>query len=334
MQKGSPIEKRFEAFASELFAISCYGDYVLKQAFVSTASGDYLDKHGMERDCPRIKAKRATGTLTFYVDTPASEDIHIPIKTICSVVDKPFIQFETTENAVIPAGSTEASVNAISLSEGAENNALANTVRVMVNAPIMIVGVYNKQAFTGGTDNELDEAYRERILRHYSLPLDNLNIRSIENKIFERTDAIDCKVIRCENAGELTVVIYTDKDYITDEMRAQVVSCVELASITGLRVNVIPAVMNSVQLCVDATINYGDDKVKITEKISNAINSVLGNAKIGRSISTTEITRQLDKIEEIRSYNIHCPEASMGIIPCSSNGILYMNSLEVSYLEQ
>lgn len=45
------LMKKLEAIASELYGLSCYGDFILKQAFVQTATGGYLDRHGALRDC-------------------------------------------------------------------------------------------------------------------------------------------------------------------------------------------------------------------------------------------------------------------------------------------
>ena len=54
-------EKKLEAIASELYGLSCYGDFILKQAFVQTATGEYLDRHGALRDC-----KRKLGTYAKF----------------------------------------------------------------------------------------------------------------------------------------------------------------------------------------------------------------------------------------------------------------------------
>ena len=61
-------EKKLEAIASELYGLSCYGDFILKQAFVQTATGGYLDRHGALRDCKRKLGTKAKGTLTFGIN--------------------------------------------------------------------------------------------------------------------------------------------------------------------------------------------------------------------------------------------------------------------------
>ena len=79
--KNSLEMKRIEAVASELYGLSCYGDFIFKQSFVQTATGEYLDRHGEIRDCARKEAFCATGWLDFYLDEPIEEDVEIPMGT-------------------------------------------------------------------------------------------------------------------------------------------------------------------------------------------------------------------------------------------------------------
>ena len=70
-------EKKLEAIASELYGLSCYGDFILKQAFVQTATGEYLNRHGALRDCKRKLGTKAKGTLTFGINEAIASDIVI-----------------------------------------------------------------------------------------------------------------------------------------------------------------------------------------------------------------------------------------------------------------
>lgn len=54
----SDLGKRFETVASELFALSCYGDYIFKQAFVQTATENTLTGTARSGDA-KEKAKRS-----------------------------------------------------------------------------------------------------------------------------------------------------------------------------------------------------------------------------------------------------------------------------------
>lgn len=97
----SDLGARFQAVASELYSLSCYGDYILRQSFPQTASGTELDYHAALRDITRKSASKSSGELTFYVDEPIETELTVPKGTVCSVKDSPYIQFETRGEAFI-----------------------------------------------------------------------------------------------------------------------------------------------------------------------------------------------------------------------------------------
>ena len=80
LSEDSETAKRLEAVASELYSLSCYGDYIFKQAFVQTATGKYLDYHAQLRGVTRKTASSSAGEVTFSVIEPLEEDIIIPVK--------------------------------------------------------------------------------------------------------------------------------------------------------------------------------------------------------------------------------------------------------------
>ena len=65
---GTVEEKKLQAIASELYALSCYSDFILKQAFVQSATGEYLDRHGELRSCKRKSGTKASGILSFGIN--------------------------------------------------------------------------------------------------------------------------------------------------------------------------------------------------------------------------------------------------------------------------
>ena len=158
------VELRFKAVASEIYAAHTAADFALKQAFVQTATGEYLDKHAEMRGITRKGASRATGYLSFFVTQEYEENVDIPEGTICSVKDNPLIQFATNYRAFILPGDTGVTIEASALNEGEEYNVPADSITVMVNPPEYIYSVTNQRAFTGGSDPESDESLRQRII--------------------------------------------------------------------------------------------------------------------------------------------------------------------------
>jgi uncharacterized phage protein gp47/JayE len=79
----------------------------------------------------------------------------------------------TTDNLAAPAGGAEPqvdsahaiTVNGIAQSSGVDGNASIGTITVLTNAPGTLVAVTNPTAFTGGTEPEDTETYRQRLLQ-------------------------------------------------------------------------------------------------------------------------------------------------------------------------
>lgn len=181
VEKDSTTYKDYEILASELYSLSCYGDYIFKQAFVQSATGENLDMLGELRGCKRKTAAYAAGVLTFSASEVSEEDIVIPSKTVCSAAERPFIQFVTAEDAVIEAGQTQVSVNARAINTGYEYNVDSGSISVMVNAPAGVSSVTNIEAFDGGFSPEDDAHYRKRIINNYSITQNGINCTSYEN---------------------------------------------------------------------------------------------------------------------------------------------------------
>ena len=322
--------KRLEAVASELFALSCYGDYIFRQAFVQTATKENLDRHGAVRDCIRKSASKASGFLTFYVDEPAAESIHISNGTVCSVSGKPYLQYATTSSGAIEPGQNSITLPAIALATGDSYNTKADTVTVMVNAPIGISGVRNDTAFRGGYDAESDSSYRDRIMKHYSVLPNGVNTQSVQNAVMMLDFVTDCYIPDAENGGEIIVVTATKSNSLSRTEENQIREAVGIAQLTGSIVNVQLAQPQSFSLSVELHIRSGFDKAEMKAIAESTIRELCSSCRIGREFVLSSISKQLIGIEGISSFNIYSDSAYGEVIPCGSRNYLYLEDLVVN----
>ena len=133
----------------------------LKLIWPRFSNGIYLDYHADTRHMVRKKATHATGTLTIT----GSEGTIIPIGSIFSTETKnnvASVDYETTEDVVIGEDGVIV-VNAQAVFAGSEGNAGVNQITIKSNEIDNITSVTNDLAFTGGYDEEDDEALKERI---------------------------------------------------------------------------------------------------------------------------------------------------------------------------
>ena len=156
---------RLYAVAAQIYGLDVQAEWVDRQCFPQTAAGEFLDKHAQLRGLARRQATAAQGTIRFSTDAAAATDLAVPAGTICLTAGG--VRFETTREAVLEAGETAVDVPARAVEPGAAGNAAAGTIRAMAVAPVGVSGCTNPAGFSGGTDEEEDEALRARVLETY-----------------------------------------------------------------------------------------------------------------------------------------------------------------------
>lgn len=325
----SDVSARLEAAASELFSLACRGEYVLRQAFAQSAEGEYLDFHAALRGITRKENSKAEGALTFYCGEPAVSDIEIPSGTLCSKQNEPFIQFETTESAVLQSGETQVTVGARATDGGYEYNAPANTVTVSVNAPAGLDGVANAEAFTGGYDAESDVALRERILSSYSIPQTAFSLASIREALMKRDDITDCKVYY--DSGEIRIPVRLKTGANFNTVSAEIESDLALASLLDVSVSVTEAQPSYFSLSFEIkTSSDGDDIAAQVRKKAAEYVSSLG---INGDASLNALVYTVSKIDGVEYCEVSSPSANQGLVLCAQNSYLAPDEIAVSCYE-
>lgn len=319
----------FEILASELFSLSCYGDYIFRQSFVQTATGKCLDMLGELRGCERKTASAAHGVLTFAVTEAPQTDIIIPEGTVCSVYEKPYMQYATTEKTVIKAGSLSADARASSLSYGDAYNVASDFISVMVNAPAGVAAVNNKNEFSGGCDEESDSALRARIIRHYNILPNGLNITSYENQVLTLDFVTDCRIPAADTANQIKIYVSTKDGSLTPQQTAQIKSKVTISDVTGSSRSVILASRKDFSLTVQVNAMAGFESEIIKSIITERLKSIAAGARIGNCLSIGIMTKALMDIDGIRDFGIYSPDAKGNEIYCEVGEILHLNDLTV-----
>ncbi len=141
-----------------------YLPQVIRLFFPQWSTGIYLDYKAAERNIKRKVSTRASGTLTIT----GSEGTTISKGSIfatAAINDQPSINYETTEDAVIPDEGT-IDVEAQCTETGVAGNTKAGTIVLKVSNISGVTGVTNSEDFSGGNEDESDESLRERILEY------------------------------------------------------------------------------------------------------------------------------------------------------------------------
>ncbi len=323
----SDLGARFQAVASELYSLSCHADFVLKQAFVQTATGDYLDRHAALRDITRKSAAKAYGSLTFSVTEQALTDITVPAHTVCSVNGKPYIQFETTQDAVIAAGATTVSVPAAATENGSVYNAAAGTVTVMVNPPTGVESVSNEAAFDGGADTETDAKLRRRILDSYRIPQSGFSVLSLREAVMKLSDVLDAAVTF--DGSSICATVITKTPTLSDALTAQIEDCMSISDVTEAEVTVRRAAKQSPSFVVSAELVGGDEETVRTQ-LEERLREFVGNLRIGESLNLRRAETALLQTEGIQHCTVQAVGHTGDIFNCPDGGYLRAERITVN----
>lgn len=316
------VSARLNAVASEIYSMYCNMDYVARQSFIQTAQGEYLDYHAQLRNMSRKSASKATGKLTFSIPLAIDESIVIPKGTICSVKDKPFIQYETDEDAVLEAGKLSVSASATALDTGDTYNVDENMVTVLVSSPARIESVTNTDPFVGGNDAESDERLRNRLINSFKMLPNSINKQSIEDIVCTIDEVLDCHIYEINNViKSVKVSVNTIYGYVNNDIIKKVNNKLLALNMLGYTSEVVGVARVSVN--VDVVTNADPDEVQ------TACADYFDKLRIGDSVDLLSFRMWLSKRFDEPISDVRSSSATGQYIICDNNKLLRLDDVRV-----
>lgn len=125
----------------------------------------FVDFIGKMKNCERLKASKGTDTLQININTTFTYDLTISKGLQVKTNDGLYI-FETVKDLVIPSGETTGTVEIQSMEATSEvNKYKAGEVDTVISSSYSFIeSVSNLNGVTGGSEDEDDETYIQRIL--------------------------------------------------------------------------------------------------------------------------------------------------------------------------
>ena len=179
-----------------------------RMSMIHTAEGEFLDNFGDMAGVHRYGSSGSVGEVTFTrLGTDTSQAIVIADGTQVSTEDAiSFIVDNDGEDLVLESGMTTITANVLCEQEGTYTNVLSNTIVLVIGDLGSLVSVNNANDFTGGTDIEEDDDYRNRILLSpYEVPAGSL--KWYENTALTLESVHDVLVEKGENVLEADITI-------------------------------------------------------------------------------------------------------------------------------
>lgn len=321
----SDIGARLQAVASEIYSLYCHSDFVLKQAFPQTATGEYLDCLANLRGVHRKHETKAFGKLTFFVDVPLPNDVVVYSGTICSVKDSPFVQFATLENCVIKAGELKQSVKAAAIGYGDEHNVEAGAINVIVNPISGVAGVTNEFAFAGGCTTEDDESLRKRLCDAYMHLPNGASLLAVADTILDVPDVLDCNAVPLDD--HINVFVKTVSGIIPDDTEQAIKDRLGFANMVGMDVNVALAAEKAFDLKI-----FGDvaEEENICDSVIKAAQNACRSLRIGENLDLVKVIKAVSAVDGFELSNIVCAGSIELKLLCNCNEYLSLGSVSVN----
>jgi len=221
---------------------------LLQIFFVQTSYGQYLDYLGQVRGVTRLPATPSAGKVKFTGQPGTLIKVGTRISTQSSANSSTII-FETTESGVINEQG-EVTVSAVCTETGTIGNVPAGVIVLMVEPVEGVTSVTNPEPFTGGTDVEDDDTFRERILDAWRFPATSGNKAHYRLWAREVPGVGDAKVFPLWNGPGTVKVVIVDRnkraanlellEAVTNHIENQrpIGATVTVASATEKRINI------------------------------------------------------------------------------------------------
>ena len=126
----SDIAILLKVLAGVIYSMQTSLEWLKRQLFPSSASGEYLDRFAEQRGLERRAAVKAAGTLTFRVNETRSTAVTIPRGTVISTDTEVPVRVYTTENSELPANTYSVTVAAEAEQAGYRGNINAGTATI------------------------------------------------------------------------------------------------------------------------------------------------------------------------------------------------------------
>jgi uncharacterized phage protein gp47/JayE len=164
---GSVVRTLSEVLAQVVAELYAFAGEMLKQGFLDTATGFWLDRKANEYGINRKPALKTEGVVVFSRKLPKATNITIPANSIVTTPkDQSGAEYRyfTTQAAVLQAGETSVQVPVLAENAGAAYNAGPGSITKMKVFLNGVDAVTNPEGWisVAGLDEETDSSLRQR----------------------------------------------------------------------------------------------------------------------------------------------------------------------------
>ncbi len=324
----SDLGLRLQVLAGELYRMQAGLDWLRREAFPQTATGERLDLHGAQRGVVRQGSKKARGLLTFSRYVPISFDLVIPQGTVCASYGEKAVEYETTEDAVLLAGQVTVQAPAQAVLGGSGGNAAASYINTLISEVSGIEHVVNPEAFTGGRDPESDEDYSPRVLDAYSRMVQVGNAGWYEERAMEQKGITEAQCVpREEGAGTVSLYVWGEGAAPASETLAALEERLNSLREAGVAVSVKAAKEKKVAVMAHITLKDGAVFSQAKTRVTQALGDWFAGRKTGDPVYLSQLSQvilEADPAIKKLTFNSSMAElpAAAGVKPVLGGAVI------------
>ena len=324
---GSIARALVESTNLEISRLQDYITGAFQNAFLSSATGIYLDMWGETLGIPRIKDRRATasiqdGAVRFYCSNgtlgsklphPSNSGLGlIPSGTIISNSSNT-VEFSVLEDVTFPVNAKSVFVSVSASDTGAGFNVGVNQLTVH-NLNVNDVRVTNDIAITTGTDVESDDEYRFKLARamtsKYGSNLAAIEVASISSPSVSRSEVLQF----ARGAGTFDVLLIPQGNRVTKSAKEFTRRAIEQVSAYGISFQIREPEYVPIKITVQLIFNTNTpegEKINLRLQVQSAILQYIASVPLGgelviNQIRAVSLTNSAIKDINILELFIHC----------------------------
>ncbi len=235
---------------------------------------------------------KGQGSCVLFRYLPISFDLVVPKGTVCATSGEPVVEYETTEEVILKAGTLTIDAPVEAVTPGAAGNAAAGYVTTLVSPPTGINYAANKEAITGGRDAEEDEAYRARILESYSLSSNGANGDYYRKMALEQEGITSVEVVpRSGGAGTVTLYVWGEGTAPSSQVISDLKEKLNEARELGVTVTVEAATQVPMNVHMEIQPSDGVDFDWAKEQVVQAVQAYGKTRQVGEAFYLADITK-------------------------------------------
>lgn len=313
---------RFYAVAAQLSGLYAQADWVKRQCFPQTATGESLDLHAQERGLERSPAVKATGVVRFFAGEERTEDAWIPLGTICMTVEGR--RYVTTRGGTISVEERSIDLPVAAVEAGAAWNAGEGEIIYMVLPPSGITACANPTALTNGADREGDEALRQRVLATYRRLANGANAAFYEQEALGIDGVAAVKVIpRSRGVGTVDVVAAAWGGMPDESLLGQLQTHFDRVREIAVDVLVAAPTRRDVEIAVSVTPGEGYDFETVSEAVRQELEGWFTGKLLGKSVLQAQLTAMVFGVEGVANCAVTIDGGDISVdavtLPCLSD---------------